>query len=91
MASRLASSAPARQLAEIVRRFDLGRTARPFTRCTVCNGAMTVVSREEVVDRVPPRSRRLYDDYRRCADCGRVYWKGTHFERLRGLLDGIFG
>jgi uncharacterized protein len=85
------STAPARQLAEVIRRFDLGRTARPFTRCTVCNGLITVVSREEVADRVPPRSRQFYDDYRRCLDCGRVYWKGTHYERLSRLLDEVLG
>lgn len=81
------STDPARQLDEVVRRFDLGRTARPFTRCTVCNGATTPVRREDVADRVPPRSRQLHDDYRRCGDCGRVYWKGTHYERLSRLLD----
>jgi hypothetical protein len=84
------STEPARQLAEVVRRFDLRRAARPFTRCTVCNGAVTAVSREEAGDRVPPRSRQFYDDYRRCQDCGRVYWKGTHYERLRRLLDAAF-
>lgn len=85
------STDPAQQLAEVVLRFDLARTARPFTRCTVCNGALSAVSRVEVADRVPPRSRRLYDDYRRCLDCGRVYWKGTHHERLRRLLDAALG
>jgi hypothetical protein len=81
------STAPARQLAEVVRRFDLGRTARPFTRCVVCNGATALVRREDVAERVPPSSRRLHDDYRRCADCGRVYWKGTHYTRLERVLD----
>ncbi len=81
------STNPAEQLAEVVRRFDLRGSARPFTLCTVCNGAMATVSGDEVADRVPPRSRQFYDDYRRCLDCGRVYWKGTHYERLRRLLD----
>jgi hypothetical protein len=84
------STDPAQQLAEVVRRFDLRRTARPFTRCTVCNGAVTTVSREEAGDRVPPLSRQLYDDFRRCQDCGRVYWKGTHYGRLRRVLDTAF-
>ena len=84
------STDPAQQLAEVVRRFDLRRTARPFTRCTVCNGAVATVSREEAGDRVPPLSRQLYDDFRRCQDCGRVYWKGTHYGRLRRVLDTAF-
>jgi uncharacterized protein len=85
------STVPARQLAEIVERFDLKRTARPFTRCTVCNAATTVATLEQVADRVPPRSRRLHDDYRRCTGCGRVYWKGTHYERLSRLLTEALG
>ncbi len=85
------STDPARQLAEVAGRFDLGQTARPFTRCTVCNGATTLVRREDVADRVPPRTRQLHDDYRRCLECGRVYWKGTHYSRLKRLLDEALG
>jgi len=78
---------PRRQLAEVVARFDLARAARPFTRCTVCNGASVPARREDVADRVPQRGRQLHEDFRRCADCGRVYWKGTHYDRLQRLLD----
>jgi uncharacterized protein len=85
------STDPALQLAEVVRRFDLKRTARPFTRCTVCNAATTVATLEEMADRVPPRSRQRCDEYRRCTGCGRVYWKGTHYERLSRLLTEALG
>ena len=78
---------PRRQLAEVVARFDLAGSARPFTRCTVCNGASVPARREDVADRVPQRGRQLHEDFRRCADCGRVYWKGTHYDRLQRLLD----
>lgn len=26
----------------------------------------------------------------RCPECGRVYWEGSHTERMRKVIDGIF-
>lgn len=37
---RVRATAPRRQLAEIVRVFDLGSSVRPFTRCPGCNGEL---------------------------------------------------
>ena len=29
-----------------------------------------------------PGTRRTYDTFARCRDCGRVYWHGAHARRL---------
>jgi uncharacterized protein with PIN domain len=54
-------------------------------RCSVCNGQLEVLSRSEAVGMVPltvvKRHRRFY----RCVDCGRFYWKGGHWKKLRWL------
>jgi hypothetical protein len=75
-----------RQLAEVVRRFDLSGAARPFTRCLRCNGLLAPVPKEAVLDRLPPLTRRNYDEFGRCETCGKVYWKGPHYDRLRSLV-----
>jgi uncharacterized protein len=77
---------PARQLAEVVHRFDLRRAVRPFTRCTCCNGELEGVEKRSVEDEVPPRSWRHFDRFLRCAGCGRVYWRGSHARRLEEVL-----
>ncbi len=72
-----------RQIAEVMRRFNLARSIRPFTRCMACNGVLEPVSKEQAQDLVPERSLELYDEFHRCQQCGRVYWKGSHYARMR--------
>jgi hypothetical protein len=71
-----------RQVAEIVKRFDLARLLRPFTRCMVCNQDLRPVSKSEVQDRVPARIWESCEDFRQCAGCRRVYWYGSHTRRM---------
>ena len=71
--SWLRSTDAEEQAVEVVRRFDLGRRLRPFSRCLVCNTA---------VEAVGPALNR-------CPGCGRLYWPGSHHERLAVLVDRI--
>ena len=80
---------PRRQLSEILRRFDLYGATRPFQRCLRCNGLLQDVSKEAVQEQLPPRTSRYYDEFRRCEGCGRIYWKGSHYERMRRLVDQV--
>jgi len=84
------STDPIEQAREIVHRFDLAGSARPFSRCTACNGALRPVDKEAVAEEIPPKTARWLDAYVRCNACGKLYWRGTHFERLEGLIERIF-
>jgi hypothetical protein len=77
---------PREQLAEIGRRFDLGMSARPFTRCIRCNGVLSPAGRDDVKGRVPPYTFRTHAEYGVCPDCGSIYWKGSHHERMSRLI-----
>jgi uncharacterized protein with PIN domain len=83
----LRSTQPARQLVEVLRRFDLARAAAPFTRCLRCNASLTVVSKALVEHLLPPRTRESYREFARCPGCERVYWQGSHYIRMRRLID----
>ena len=83
------STIPRQQLAEIVRVFDLGRSARPFTRCTLCNGELRRVAKDAVADRLPPRVRLYLDEFAQCQECAQVYWPGSHYQRLRQMVDEL--
>ena len=78
-----------RQLAEVVRRFDLARLARPFTRCTRCNGLLEAAAAEDVRAQVPPLAAELHREFVRCPGCRRVYWEGSHHRRMRALVDSV--
>lgn len=83
----LRETGPRAQLAEVVRRFNLARLAAPFTRCLACNAPLQPVAKEAVVDRVPPRIRERHEEYFECPSCLRVYWKGTHHQRMSALVE----
>jgi uncharacterized protein len=73
------------QLREVIEAFSLQRDIDPFTRCTMCNGALRKIDRTAAAGRVPPRvyaRRRRFDQ---CTGCGRIYWRGTHFAKLEEL------
>lgn len=76
------------QLAQMVKRFGLRSEAVP-TRCTICNGALEKVGRNEIMDNVPPRVLERNEEFFRCTSCGQIYWKGTHWEKIRRTLDGL--
>jgi uncharacterized protein with PIN domain len=80
---------PRRQLAEVVRRFDLSGNLRPFRRCLRCNGLLRPTAKEAIADRLPRGTLRHYDDFRVCDGCGHVYWKGPHYRRMLGIVEEI--
>ena len=83
------SDDPDEQTVEVIRRLDLGERLAPLTRCVRCNGELVAVGKDEVIDRLEPLTRRYYDDFVRCADCGRIYWPGSHHAKLLRLVEGL--
>jgi uncharacterized protein with PIN domain len=82
------ATAPRRQLGEIIRVFDLGRgAAEPFTRCMLCNGELERVAKDAVIDQLPPKVRTYFDEFAQCRQCAHVYWPGSHYQRLRAMVD----
>ena len=76
---------PPAQLSEVIARFDLSLS--PFSLCLVCNRALTALSRRRARERVPPEVALRYRRFRACPQCGRVYWRGSHWEHLKRYLE----
>jgi uncharacterized protein with PIN domain len=83
----LRATSPREQLVEVLRRFDLAGAVRPFTRCLRCNALLRPVDKADVIAELQPRTRQHYDEFFRCAGCGRIYWRGGHFSALRALVE----
>jgi uncharacterized protein len=83
------SDHPEEQTLEVIRRLDLRHRLAPFTRCVRCNGRLFSVSKEEVIDHLEPLTRLYYDDFSRCTECGRIYWRGSHRARLVSFVEGL--
>lgn len=77
------------QVRQVARTLGLDCRHRPFTLCLECNQPLVVKSREEVKELVPPYVFQTQVQYMQCPNCRRVYWKGTHWERMSRKLDRL--
>ncbi len=82
---------PRSQALEIVQRFDLYSLIHPFIRCLACNTLLRRVEKEDVAGRLPPRVREAFDEFYLCTYCDRVYWKGSHYERMEEWIQEVRG
>ena len=71
------------QLALVFR--ELGLAVRA-PRCMSCGGKLVPVDKESVRERIPPRTYRWLDEYFICGKCGKLFWQGTHWQRIVGHL-----
>ena len=61
------------------------------SRCMECNGELEVAQPGAVAGQVPPGVIQDHREFFRCGGCGRVFWHGSHRERIEGRLDRVFG
>jgi len=79
----LQATKPRQQLVEVVGRFDLVRLTKPFSRCLRCNTLLVEAGKDQVRRQLFAQVALLHDEFQRCPDCGRAYWKGGHFRGMR--------
>jgi uncharacterized protein with PIN domain len=80
---------PELQVTEVIKRFDLYRLIQPFHRCLECNGLISSVDKKDVIDQLQPLTKKYYKEFYRCEDCGKVYWKGSHYEHMIQRLENL--
>lgn len=80
---------PEEQTLEVIRRLDLRQRLAPLTRCVRCNGTLASVSKDEVIEHLEPLTRRYYDEFRRCTNCGQIYWPGSHHAGLVAFVERL--
>ena len=78
------------QTVEITQRFHLlPCLLAPFTRCLRCNGRLEPVSKSEIEWCLEPLTKRYYESFKRCTDCDKIYWSGSHVEKLEHLIERV--
>lgn len=73
---------PFEQIVEVLDRLVLWDYIRPFLRCTDCNGLIQVIGKEKIKHKLEPLTNKYYDDFYQCTACGKIYWRGSHYENL---------
>ncbi len=82
---------PLAQAREVIQRFDLRDQARPFARCITCNGTLSKVDKAAVLSHIPAQTARYYDEFYTCKRCAKVYWAGSHYERMKEKVEALLG
>jgi uncharacterized protein with PIN domain len=77
------------QVKEVIRRFDLHKNIREFARCLECNSVLEQVEKEKVIERFPDKVKERHNEYWYCRKCDKIYWKGTHYDKMLELLNKI--
>lgn len=80
---------PDLQLREVISLYSLENLLQPFTRCISCNGLLADVKKEAIVDRLLPLTKKFFNRFRICSDCHKIYWQGSHHDRMTKKLEMI--
>jgi aminoglycoside phosphotransferase family enzyme len=73
---------PNEQLEEVLLALDLLQRLRPFSRCMECNGEIAPASRADIGTALDPDILGRFDSFWRCGSCAKIYWRGSHYERM---------
>ncbi len=62
-----------------------------LTRCIECNAPLEPIERSRVEGAVPPYVWKTQDRYVTCPRCGKIYWAGTHWDRMHRTAKQVLG
>lgn len=73
------------QIIQINAKFKLDRFVIDTnnSRCIVCNGKLESVEKFRVIGKIPEGVIEREKKFWMCDSCKKVYWEGTHFEKLQ--------
>lgn len=78
------SDKPLAQLEELMQKTGIKLNQENFfSRCIECNAILEKVAKEKVKNRVYPYVYQTQEDFWRCPVCDRLYWAGTHIQRMQ--------
>lgn len=75
-------SHPREQLENVIEHFKLRKDIHLFSRCIECNAELESVSKTSVKGKVPYFTYKNFQHFAQCPQCGRVYWKGSHYKNM---------
>jgi len=75
-----------RQVNEVVQRMDLSGKIVPFSRCMDCNGVVEPIAKSKIIHLLKEGTKRDYDEFYQCKSCNKVYWKGSHHQRMMQVV-----
>ena len=81
---------PKDQLRQVARMMKIDQE-RKFTRCLECNDLLVPKGKDDVRDIVPAYVFKTQSHYFQCPVCQRIYWRGTHWQRMNKEMEVLMG
>jgi len=78
------------QLKEVSCFFPHNWSQSLFSRCVTCGDILKTVDKNEIKEYIPEYIYEEKDDFKFCPNCDKVFWRGTHCERIISELQKIF-
>ena len=80
------------QLRELISLVSItGGEVRLFSRCILCNAGLVSIPGEAAFGAVPDYVFETASDFRKCPECGKVYWPGSHRRKMIDQLESLTG
>lgn len=80
----LRSQNPIEQFKEVALHFQISESdLDPWQRCSICNGKIIYVEKKQISEKLKPQTNKYYSEFFQCENCGHVYWKGGHYEKIK--------
>jgi len=65
---------------------EMLKIQNPLSRCVECNQTLKSVDKEIIKDKVWPYVYKTQQHFRICPSCHRIYWEGSHVEKIKERL-----
>ncbi|MDW3229757.1 MAG: Mut7-C RNAse domain-containing protein, partial [Acidobacteriota bacterium] len=74
------------QVEQVLDHFKLRDKINPNSRCLECNSQLKILPKARAKNLVPPFVYEQAEGFALCPGCGRIFWKGTHFQDMEKKL-----
>jgi hypothetical protein len=81
---------PKKQLAEVFERFQLAQYYHgQESRCVNCNSKLIDIDKEEIKERLEPKTKKYFQDFKYCQKCDKIYWRGSHYKETEKMVSRL--
>ena len=53
-----------------------------LSKCSICNSDLIKINKKDFKDKIPIKIYNNLDDFLLCKICDKIYWKGTHYDKI---------
>jgi len=77
------------QIRQVMEHFNLRERVDPHTRCIDCNVVLKNLPKKNANNLVSAFVFEQADSFALCPNCGRIFWRGTHFKDMEVQIQDI--